>query len=74
MKYIELKRRALAFVQKDVELHNNLVQRLKESSSLQEDEEEIYQAMSQLEQDDKYIAYKSKGKAQHSYVLSGSIQ
>ena len=25
MKYIELKRRALAFVQKDVELHNNLV-------------------------------------------------
>ena len=74
MKYIELKRRALAFVQKDVELHNNLVQRLKESSSLQEDEEEIYQAMSQLEQDDKYIAYKSKGKAQHSYIRASSYQ
>ena len=73
MKYIELKRRALAFVQKDVELHNNLVQRLKESSSLQEDEE-IYQAMSQLEQDDKYIAYKSKGKAQHSYIRASSYQ
>ena len=43
MKYIELEHRALAFVQKDVELHNNLVQRLKESSSLHEDEE-IYQS------------------------------
>ena len=73
LEYIELKRRALAFVQKDVELHNNLVQRLKESSSLQEDEE-IYQAMSQLEQDDKYIAYKSKGKAQHSYIRASSYQ
>ena len=46
---------------------------LKESSSLQEDEE-IYQAMSQLEQDDKYIAYKSKGKAQHSYIRASSYQ
>ena len=69
----ELHDPALAFVEKDVERHNDLQQRLKESSSLQEDEE-IYQAMSQLEQDDKYIAYKSKGKAQHSYVLSGPIQ
>ena len=74
MEYIELKRRALAFVQKDVELHNNLVQRLKESSSLQEDEEEIYQAMSQLEQDDKYIAYKEKGERQHSYIRASSYQ
>ena len=44
---------------------------LKESSSLQEDEE-IYKAMSQLEQDDKYIAYKSKGKAQHCYIRASS--
>ena len=71
MEYIELKRKALAFVEKDVERHNDLQQRLKESSSFQEDEE-IYQAMSQLEQDDKYIAYKSKGKAQHSYIRASS--
>ena len=64
---------ALAFVEKDVERNNDLQQRLKESSSLQEDEE-IYQAMSQLEQDDKYIAYKSKGKAQHSYIRASSYQ
>ena len=64
---------ALAFVEKDVERHNDLQQRLKESSSLQEDEE-IYKAMSQLEQDDKYIAYKSKGKAQHSYIRASSYQ
>ena len=40
---------------------------------MQEDEE-IYKAMSQLEQDDKYIAYKSKGKAQHSYIRASSYQ
>ena len=73
LEYIELKRKALALVAKDVELHNELVQRLKESSSLQEDEE-IYKAMPQLEQDDKYIAYKSKGKAQHSYIRASSYQ
>ena len=39
MEYIELKRNALAIVAKDVEAHNALVQKLKESSSLQEDEE-----------------------------------
>ena len=48
MEYIQLKRKALALVAKDVEAHNALVQKLKESSSLQEDEE-IYKAMTELE-------------------------
>ena len=47
-KYIQLKRKALALVAKDVEAHNALVKRLKESSSLQEDQE-IYKAMAKLE-------------------------
>ena len=71
--YIELKRKALAIVAKDVEAHNALVQKLKESSSLQEDAE-IYKAMTLLEVDDKYIAYDSKGKAQHSYIRASSYQ
>ena len=37
--YIELKRKALAIVAKDVEAHDVLRQKLKKSSSLQEDEE-----------------------------------
>ena len=48
MQYIQLKREALALVAKDVEAHNALVQKLKESSSLQEDAE-IYKAMTMLE-------------------------
>ena len=72
MEYIELKRKALAVVAKDVKAHNDLVQKLKESTSLQEDEE-IYKAMSMLEVDDKYIAYASKGKSQH-YIRASSYQ
>ena len=72
MEYIELKSKALEIVAKDVELHHELVQKLKESSSLQEDEQ-IYKAMSELEVDD-YIAYKSKGEAQHSYIRASSYQ
>ena len=48
VEYIELKRKALAIVAKDVKAHNDLVQKLMESSSLQEDEE-IYKAMIKLE-------------------------
>ena len=56
---------ALAFVEKDVERNNDLQQRLKGSSSLQEDEE-IYQAMSQLEQDDS----PTSPRARHSTPMS----
>ena len=48
MVFIELKRKALAVVAKDVELHKALRQKLKESSSLQETAE-IYRAMTKLE-------------------------
>ena len=48
MEFLRLKREALALVAKDVEAHNALVQKLKESSSLQEDAE-IYKAMTRLE-------------------------
>ena len=73
MEYIAAKREAIVHVQNDVTLHYELQQRLKESSSLEEDEE-IYKAMSQLEQDDKYIAYKKKGERQHSYIRASSYQ
>ena len=39
VEYIELKRKALAIVAEDVKAHNALVQKLKESSSLQENKE-----------------------------------
>ena len=71
VEFIKLKNKALAIVAKDVEAHNVLKQKLKESSSLQEDAE-IYKAMTLLEVDDKYIAYRSKGKAQHSYIRASS--
>ena len=73
MEYIELKRNALAIVAKDVEAHNALVQKLKESSSLQEDEE-LDEGHGLVEGDDKYIAFASKGKAQHSYIPASSYQ
>ena len=74
MEYIAAKREAIVHVQNDVTLHYELQQRLKESSSLEEDEE-IYKAMSQLERDDKYIAYKEKGvERQHAYIRASSYQ
>ena len=48
VEFIKLKNKALAIVAKDVEAHDVLVQKLKESSSLQEDTE-IYKAMTMLE-------------------------
>ena len=66
-KFLELKRRALHLVAKDVMAHNDLLRMLWQSSSLQE-EELIYKAMMVLEKDNKYIAYKSKGKAQHAWI------
>ena len=71
--YIKLKNKALAIVAKDLEAHDVLRQKLKKSSSLQEDAE-IYKAMTLLEVDDKYIAYESKGKAQHSYIRASSYR
>lgn len=69
--YIELKRRALSLVAKDVVLHAHLKEKLKHSTSLAEDEE-IYNDMAKLEVDDKYLAFASKGDAQHSFIQASS--
>ena len=67
------KGKAPAMVAKDVKAHNALVQKLKESSSLQEDKE-LDEGHGLVEVDDKYIAFASKGKAQDSYIPASSYQ
>ena len=65
--------RGPAMVAKDVKAHNALVQKLKESSSLQE-EEKLDKGHGLVQVDDKYIAFASKDKAQHSYIPASSYQ
>ena len=69
--FIIRKREAMDLVVKDVARHAQLVRQLANCKSILM-ETAILEEMEQLELDDKYLAFESKGEDQHKFILAAS--